>query len=192
MITNEWNVQNGTGSHCNSCDSNKTLPSPHATPKPGVNCVANHPFANTSTWGHDFRGCGGALLVGHLKLLVGYPGDTRLYGKPAIRAGSGHEGEPDMNRLQPFPCQRHCLFNTTADPSETVDLSERPAYARALQSMLRRYQELSTQGEDVFAYSDMLKQTGEVCVKNVNDSCAIAQTQRVVEPCGYLPNENTL
>merc|ERR1719174_614435 len=40
MITNEWNVQNGTGSHCNSCDSNKTLPSPHATPKPGVNCVA--------------------------------------------------------------------------------------------------------------------------------------------------------
>jgi len=66
--------------------------------------------------GKEFSGCGGALQVGHLKLLIGYPGDTTLYGRPERAAGSGHDEQADLNALPLFPCQKHCLFNTTADP----------------------------------------------------------------------------
>jgi arylsulfatase A-like enzyme len=186
MITNEWAIQNSTGHPCNSCSSNKTLPSPHTVPEPGVNCaVTQQPFANETQWGNNFVGCGGALLIGDLKLLVGYPGDTRLFGPPEAVAGSGHEGAPDLNRLGTFPCQDHCLFNTSADPSETTDLSADPAFAGALQAMLARYSVLSAEGENAFTYGDMLKETGEVCKGGVNDSCAVANRSGVVEPCGY-------
>eukprot|EP00040_Diaphanoeca_grandis_P004139 m.27212 g.27212 ORF g.27212 m.27212 type:complete len:483 (-) comp15705_c0_seq1:126-1574(-) len=185
LITNEWEVKNSNGAPCNSCASNKTLPGPHAIAKPGVNCAAANPFVNETEWGNSFRGCGGALLVGHVKLLVGYPGDTRLFGPPEVTAGSGHEGAPNMNGLGTFPCQDHCLFNTTADPAETIDLSSDPAFFGVLQDMLTRYAALSAEGADVFAYPQMLEETGEVCTANVNDSCAVATKLHVVEPCGY-------
>jgi hypothetical protein len=76
------------------------------------------------------------------------------------------------------------------DPSETVDLSADPAFAASLQTMLSRYAQLATQGRDVFAFADMVKETsrfypaGHTCVSGVNDSCAIAQTQGLVQPCG--------
>lgn len=189
MISNEWVVKNGNNPPCNSCSSAKTLPGgKKANAKPGTNCAATDPFAaNETEWGNSFRGCGGALLVGHFKLLVGYPGDTRLFGLPEATAGSGHEGQVPVgvNGLGTFPCQDHCLFNTTADPSETADLSNQTALFGVLQDMLTRYAQLSKEGGDVFSYDDMLKETGEVCVSNVNDSCAVADALGVVEPCGY-------
>ena len=60
------------------------------------------------------------------------------------------------------------MFNTTADPSETKDLSAEPAFA----AELRR---------------QMLKETGEVCVGGLNDSCAVAIKTGTVEPCGFVP-----
>ena len=48
--------------------------------------------------------------------------------------------------LGTFPCQDHCLFNTTADPSETVDLSNKTELSGLLYDMLTRYAELSKQG----------------------------------------------
>ena len=186
MITNEWTVKNSFGPPCNSCNSSKTLPGNNTkNAKPGLNCAAIDPFVNKTEWGNSYRGCGGALLVGDLKLLVGFPGDTRLFGPPVPSAGSGHDGAPNVNGLGTFPCQDHCLFNTTADPAETVELSHNPAFAEALQSMLARYEVLSNQGEDVFSLQDMVKETGDVCTSGVNDSCAIAARLGVVEPCGY-------
>ena len=78
-----------------------------------------------------------------MKLLVGFPGDTTLYGPPELRAGSGHDGQPNLNALPAYPCQKHCMFNTTADPSETKDLSAEPAFAGELQALLLRYGQLS-------------------------------------------------
>ena len=82
MISNEWTVKNGNNPPCNSCNASRTLPGGRASnAKPGVNCAATDPFAaNETEWGNSFRGCGGALLVGDLKLIMGYPGDTRLFG----------------------------------------------------------------------------------------------------------------
>ena len=136
--------------------------------------------------------------------------------------------------LGTFPCQDHCLFNTTADPSETVDLSNNTELSGLLYEMLTRYAELSKQGildlalsmtnppggvtppcrtcrvacpsktwlphadlelairwcarvagGDVFGLPEMLKETGEICVAHLNDSCAVADSLHVVEPCGY-------
>ena len=126
------------------------------------------------------------MQIGHMKLLVGFPGDTTLYGPPELRAGSGHDGQPNLNALPAYPCQKHCMFNTTADPSETKDLSAEPAFAGELQALLLRYGQLSTQGVDVFDYHHMLNETGEVCVGGLNDSCAVAMRTGIVEPCGFV------
>ena len=178
LITNEHNVANGVGQPCNACAKGQD---------PGVypfcvNVSATEPFR---FHGKQQTGCGGALQVGHLKLLVGFPGDPTLYGPPERTPGSGHGDQASLNALPDYPCQTHCLFNTTSDPSETRDLSGEPSAAVHLQAMLRRYAELSTQGLPVFGYPQMLNETGAVCVAGVNDSCAVAKRTGLVEPCGF-------
>jgi hypothetical protein len=94
----------------------------------------------------------------------------------------------DLNTLPLFPCQKHCLFNTTADPSETQDLSADPAFSSELAQLLARYKQLGTQGRAVLRYAGMIAETGAVCVgggAGANDSCAIAKRFGVVEPCGF-------
>ena len=68
--------------------------------------------------------------------------------------------EASLNALPDYPCQTHCLFNTTSDPSETHDVAGEPSAAAHLQAMLRRYAELSTQGLPVFGYPQMLNEAG--------------------------------
>jgi arylsulfatase A-like enzyme len=181
-ITNSWNVVNGV-KPCNACVG---------TERPGKSCTnasAAEPFEPLGPGTKQYSGCGGALQVGHLKLLVGYPGDTTLYGPPASSAGSGHDGQVDLNALPLFPCQKHCLFNTTADPSETKDLSADVAFASDLAHLLARYEQLSKQGRAVLTYAGMIEETGAVCVSSgvgANDSCAVAKRFGVVEPCGFI------
>ena len=114
LITNRWNVANGLGrwgGGCNVCASGQV---------PGKSCDnASEPFALDNSTTEQQTGCGGALQIGHMKLLVGFPGDTTLYGLPELTAGSGHDMQASLNALPAYPCQKHCLFNTTADPSET-------------------------------------------------------------------------
>ena len=139
-ITNAYNVVNGL-KPCNACVDGP------GKDKPGQNCVnvsATKPFRPTP--GKEESGCGGALQIGDLKLLVGFPGDPTLYGPPERSAGSGHEGQADLNALPPYPCQKACLFNTTHDPSETLDLSADPAFASHVKAMMQRYEELSSKG----------------------------------------------
>lgn len=179
LITNQWNVVNGIGQPCNACMEGQD---------PGtypfcVNVSATKPFRFE---GKQQTGCGGALQVGHLKLLVGFPGDPTLYGPPEQSAGmSGHDQQANLNSLPAYPCQKYCLFNVTDDPSETKDLSADPALDDQLQALLRRYEQLSTQGADVYDYRQMLNETGAVCVSGLNDSCAVAIRTGCVEPCGF-------
>ena len=183
-ITNKWNVVNGVHDSiapCNACSQQKS-------PIPGKNCAA--PFNTTvDPNGVSFRGCGGALQMGDLKLIVGYPGDTTLYGKPemTVGQGGGHDNQANINKLPLLPCQTHCLFNTSADPSETIDLTDDPRYAPELANALARYAELTTQGRDILTLQDMAQETGDVCVLKVNDSCAVAMKYGYVEPCGFEP-----
>ena len=127
--------------------------------------------------------------MGDLKLIVGYPGDTTLYAKPemTVGQGGGHDNQANINKLPVLPCQTHCLFNTFADPSETIDLANDTRYAPELATLLARYAELATQGRAPLFEQDMAQETGDVCVSNVNDSCTVAMKYGVVEPCGFEP-----
>ena len=127
--------------------------------------------------------------MGDFKLIIGYPGDATLYGKPemAVGQGGGHDNQVDINKLPALPCQTHCLFNTATDPSETIDLVNNTRYAAELAKMVARYSELATEGRDVLSYADMVKETGDVCAAGVNDSCAVAKEYGYVQPCGFTP-----
>ena len=80
------------------------------------------------------------------------------------------------------------IINTTADPSETIDLSADAAFASDLARLLARYEQLGKQGRAVLTYAGMIEETGAVCVGSgagANDSCAVAKRFGVVEPCGF-------
>jgi hypothetical protein len=128
-----------------------TVPAPRTEVILSVQSAAAPADCDVTKW--LGRACTAAMRLGDMKLILGPAGDPRMIPvnksiENAVEfghSGGNCDGEhcqskgyhgPDKNG--PIPCQHGCLFNLTADPSESNNLYEVPNYARVVQEMTDR------------------------------------------------------
>ena len=130
-----------------------------ASPRTQVIHQVQNRFWNVSAGKEDpdnacKRDCGAAIRTGDLKLVLGYPGDERRvpvaplapvgttvkfgasggYVTHSDHASASGQKPPKGNRSL---CVPHCLFNLTADPTESHDLSGDAAFAPHVAAMTK-------------------------------------------------------
>ena len=99
------------------------------------------------------RACTAAMRKGDMKLILGPAGDPRIiqvnkssaeaieFGHSGGKCDGEHcqaKGYHGPDKSGPIPCQHGCLFNLTADPTESNNLYGEPAFARIVQEMTAR------------------------------------------------------
>merc|ERR1711920_451154 len=108
--------------------------------------------------------CGSSITVWPYKLLVGFPGDSRI-----VKIGAA----ASQSRLDEDLCtSRPCLFNVEADPSETRDLAA--TQPGLVQSLTARLQSLSAPRDG--------PQPGRQDASSAAAACALVETTGAWQP----------
>lgn len=101
-----------------------------------------------------------AIRIGDLKLIRGAVGDKRIIGWPershvevplgksgaVIEPGTDHVRGTTLPGQVHHKCDPYCLFNVTADISESTDLAHEPGYRSIAQKMSERLDEVGRTG----------------------------------------------